>query len=341
VTVLDAGSQPVVIAHRGASGHRPEHSAAAYRLALALGADAVEPDVVPTRDGVLVVRHENEISGTTDVQERREFASRRRSKVIDGRRVDGWFTEDFTWEELRTLRVRERLPALRPASARHDGREPPLRLADVVLLARSPGARGAQVVCELKHPTYFAGQGLPLAELLERELSVAGSRPDPTWLTVECFEKSALGAVAERGIDSRRVYLAESTGAAPDLAAGPGPTAPTYTEELSPAGLATLAGQRVLTSLGEEPLLHGISVHKSRLLDAPQDGARLVDDAHGHGLSVWCWTFRPENRFLAGPYRVGPENAWGRWDEEYRALAAVGVDGVFVDHPDLARRALR
>ena len=135
--------QPLVIGHRGASGYRPEHSRSAYDLALAMGVDAVEPDVVVSKDGVLVVRHENEISGTTDVADRPEFAARRTTKKVDGSALTGWFTEDFTWEELATLRCRERLPQIRPSSASFDDQQPLLRLRDVLDLVRAAGLEQA------------------------------------------------------------------------------------------------------------------------------------------------------------------------------------------------------
>ena len=168
---------PLVIAHRGASGYRPEHTEAAYRLAFALGADAVEPDIVATKDGVLVVRHENEISGTTDVASHTEFAGRRTEKVIDGVALTGWFTEDFTWAELRTLRARERLPALRGLSASFDGLFPILRLRDVLRLvdrAEAPLDRELGDVAEIKHASYFESIGLPLDELFAAEVNEAG-----------------------------------------------------------------------------------------------------------------------------------------------------------------------
>src|SRR5690606_870568 len=154
----------LVIAHRGASGYRPEHSRAAYELAVAMGADAVEPDIVPTRDGALVLRHENEISGTTAVAEHPAFASRRATKTIDAVALTGWFTEDVTWAELSTLRVHERLPKLRGASTTFDGADGILRLSDLLGLLDAAG-RKVGLVAEIKHAAYFDSIGLPLDEL--------------------------------------------------------------------------------------------------------------------------------------------------------------------------------
>lgn len=193
----------LVIAHRGASGYRPEHTRSAYRLALELGSGAVEPDLVPTLDGVLVVRHEPELSGTTDVALRPEFADRYRTVVIDGTTYGGWFAIDFTWAELSTLRARERLPALRPASAAHDGEEGILRLADLLDLLPDD----VVLVAELKHPAIFATIGFDMAGMLIAEL--AGRVPADR-LVVECFELPVLLELHARGLAATYVYLAES-----------------------------------------------------------------------------------------------------------------------------------
>ncbi len=338
-----AATGPWVIAHRGASGYRPEHTAEAYLLAVALGADAVEPDVVATADGVLVVRHENEISGTTDVSSRPEFAGRRTTKEVDGREETGWFTEDFTWEELSTLRARERLPDLRPTSASFDGRLRLLRLADVlILLEAAAEARPVRVVVEVKHPTYFRSVGLPMDELLDRELQLAGRAASPAWLTVESFEKTFLEQVACRRIASRRVYLAEDHGAAFDLVARDGAGAASYAEELTPAGLEQLARLRSWSghvARTSERLLDAVSVNKSLIIDNPGAGSALVRRAHEVGLDVFCWALRPENRFLSASYRRGASTMHGRWEEEFAAIMRTGVDAVFADHPDLAVRS--
>lgn len=326
-----AAIRPLVIGHRGASGYRPEHTRAAYELAIALGADAVEPDIVATRDGVLVLRHENEISGTTDVAARPEFADRRTTKRVDGVAHTGWFTEDFTWAELSTLRAVERLPQLRQASSTFDGREPILRLRDLLELLDAAAARAGRpiaVVAELKHATHFASIGLPLDELVAGELR---RWDDGGRIIVESFEQTVLGHLRERGLGGRFVYLLEARGSAPDLVARFGKKALPYAAQLTEAGLARLAKD-----------VDGVSVDKA-LLVRP-DGAALVARAHAAGLDVFTWTLRPENRFLAAPYRVGGSpRDWGDWRAEFAAVLATGVDGIFVDHPDLgvaARDAL-
>jgi glycerophosphoryl diester phosphodiesterase len=324
---------PLVIGHRGAPGYRPEHSASSYELALALGVDAVEPDIVVSSDGVLVVRHENEISGTTDVAERPEFAARRTTKSVDGAELTGWFTEDFTWAELSTLRCRERLPALRPASATFDGQQPVLRLRDVLDIVRGAAleqGREIGVVVEIKHATYFAGLGWDIAALLAAELRAAGWADGELPLTLESFESTVLAAVAAHGIRGSYIYLLEATGKPFDLVAAHGSAAPTYRETAGPEGLDRLVG-----------VVDGISVDK-RMILAPDRLGRatgpspVVADAHERGLRVYTWTCRPENAFLVPQFRGrGGKAAFGDYASEWQLLSDAGIDGVFVDHPDL------
>ncbi len=315
-----------MIGHRGAPGYRPEHTASSYRLAFAMGADAVEPDVVATRDGVLVIRHENEISGTTDIADHPEFADRRTTKVIDGETLTGWFTEDFDWTELRTLSCRERLPALRPGSAGFDDSEPILRLSDLLALVGEASAehgRELGVVLEVKHATYFASIGHDLAALLARDLREAGWAAGEHPLWIESFEQTVLGALALRDVVAPRVFLVEAAGAPADLVARDGTVAATYADALTPAGLDGLVGA-----------VDGISVDKLLLLRP--DGAALVEAARARGLMVFVWTCRPENAFLDPRFRgPGGEADPGAFREEWAAISATGVDGVFVDQPDL------
>jgi glycerophosphoryl diester phosphodiesterase len=322
--------RPLVIGHRGASGYRPEHTRSAYELAFALGADAVEPDIVASKDGVLVIRHENEISGTTDVADHPEFAGRATTKVIDGHTLTGWFTEDFTWAELATLRTRERIPELRQPSASFDGTEPMLRLRDLLAIidaASERQGRQLRMVAEIKHATYFASIGLALDELFAAE--VAGWATEQN-LVVESFEQSVLELIRRRGVAGSLVFLAEAQGSPVDLIARFGAKARSYADHLTDEGLARLA-----TSV------EGVSVDK-RLLLAENGSATtdLVERAHAAGLRVFTWTLRPENRFLAKSHRIGSAaQAWGDWRAEYRLLASTGLDGVFADHPDLALAA--
>ncbi|MEL4320632.1 glycerophosphodiester phosphodiesterase family protein [Leifsonia sp. YIM 134122] len=330
---------PLVIGHRGASGYRPEHTASAYQLAFALGADAVEPDIVATRDGVLVLRHENEISGTTDVAAHPEFHARRTTKEIDGKKLTGWFTEDFTWLELATLRARERIPKVRPANASFDDRLPLLRLADLFRLIEETDAADGRVlgmVAEIKHASYFAGIGLPLDELFAGELAAADWATDDERLTVEAFEITVLEELALRGITAPRIYLMEKAGVPYDLYLGAGADAPGYADFMTETGLRELEGR-----------VDGISVDKTVLVGEKTatdrgalGGRALVDAAHDHGLSVFTWTLRPENRFLSTAFQSGHGKAThGDWLGEFALVLDTGVDGIFVDHPDLGVEA--
>lgn len=332
---------PLVIAHRGASGYRPEHTRSAYELAFALGADAVEPDIVATRDGVLVLRHENEISGTTDVARRPEFADRRTAKVIDGVRLEGWFTEDFDWAELATLRATERLPGLRQGSTTFDGTEAVLRLRDLIEIVDAASIRlGRQlvIVAEIKHASYFASIGLPLDDLFAAEIADWATHEN---LIVEAFEQSVLMKIRERGVPGRLVYLLESTGSAADLVAKHGTRAVPYSAQLTNSGLARLgggAGSGGVDGSGVD----GISVDKRLLLKLDAAGTLtgttdLVDRAHDAGLEIFCWTLRAENRFLPKNLRRGKAaRDLGDWMTEFTAIMATGIDGVFADQPDLA-----
>lgn len=312
--------RPLVIAHRGASGYRPEHTASAYRLAIELGADAVEPDLVASKDGVLVIRHENEISLTTDVAQHPEFADKRATKRVDGVEVTGWFTEDFLWSELQTLRARERIPQFRPANVAYDGLESILSFDDLLdLLDESGGA--IMLVAEIKHPTYFASIGLPLDELFA---AVIARRERMVPLIVESFELTILQRIQALGIEASYTYLVRSHGAPVDRPEHP------YAWTLTDDGLAETAA-----------VVDGISIDKSALLETDDAGHLVVSDvierAHALGLQVFCWTLRAENRFLGTRHQIeGAAHDLGDWAAEFRVLMESGLDGVFADHPDLA-----
>jgi len=328
-----ARRHPLVIGHRGAPGYRPEHSRSSYDLAFELGVDAVEPDVVVTRDGVLVVRHENEISGTTDVASRPQFADRRTTKRVDGVELTGWFTEDFTWDELSTLRCRERLPRLRPSSASFDDQQPILRLRDVLDLVRAASlmqGRELGVVLEIKHATYFRQQGWDVAALVVEELRAAAWAAGELPLVIESFESTVLTTVREAGVAAAYVYLLEASGKPYDLVVARGKAAPTYRATAQPRGLDALVGK-----------VDGISVDKRMILAPDRLGratgpSRIVADAHERGLRVYTWTCRPENAFLVPQFRTrGGKAAFGDYEREWGILRASGVEGVFVDHADL------
>lgn len=290
-----------------------------------MGVDAVEPDVVATKDGVLVVRHENEISGTTDVAEHPEFADRKTTKRVDGEALTGWFTEDFTWDELATLRSRERLPEVRASSASFSGSQAILRLIDVLDIVREGSAeygREIGVVLEVKHATYFATIGLDLAPLIARDLRTAGWADGELPLIVESFESTVLAQLKDLGVAASYVYLIEAAGRPYDLFVAHGSKGQTYKEAVTSEGLDSWAR-----------VVDGISVDKRMLL---AKGNTIVADAHARGLTVFTWTCRPENRFLAPEFRAGGgKSAYGDYEAEWGVIARTGVDGVFVDHPDL------
>ena len=315
----------MVIAHRGASGYRPEHTRVAFELAIAQGADAVEPDLVATSDGIVVVRHENEISGTTDVASRPEFAHRRTTKFIDGETLDGWFTEDFSWAELSTLRAVERLAPLRLESAEHSGTQPILRLRDLLRIVAGAG-RPIVLVAEIKHPTYFESIGIPLGRLITDELESFGFTGADR-VIFECFELTALLELRARAVEGKLVYLIDDRGCAADS------PEVSYEHFVTDEGLAALARQ-----------VDGISVNKSMLLAgealaSEASGSDLVARAHRAGLGVFVWTLRPENAFLDPRFRRGTVTEFGCWRGEFLALMRLGVDAVFADHPDLALEA--
>ena len=324
----------LVVGHRGASGYRPEHTLAAYELAIRQCADFIEPDLVSTRDGVLVARHENEIGGTTDVAEHPELASRRTTKVIDGRSVTGWFTEDFTLAELRTLRARERIPAVRPQNTAYDGRFRVPTLQEVIDLARRSRTcegRPVGVYPETKHPSYFDSIGLSMEEPLVRTLHRNGYRHERSPAIIQSFEVGNLREL-DRMTDVRIAQLADCTGAPWDLRAAGDPR--TYADMVTRSGLRDIA--RYADGLGAcKDLLIPRDAAGNLLAPSP-----VIRDAHARGLEVHGWTFRRENQFLPLDFRVGTDpNAPGDVVAEIEAFLDAGMDGFFTDNPDLGARA--
>jgi glycerophosphoryl diester phosphodiesterase len=317
---------PLVIAHRGASGYRPEHTLAGYELAARLGADYLEPDLVSTRDGVLVARHEPEIGGTTDVAAHPEFADRRTTKRIDGHTMEGWFTEDFTLAELKTLRAVERIPAVRPRNTRFDRLFPVPTFAEILeLTARLATELGRPigVYPETKHPSYHASIGLPLEPALVAQLRAAGlDRPDAP-VFVQSFEVANLRALAGE-IAAPLVQLVDSDEPPADLVAAGDPR--DHRALLSPAGLAEIAEYAAVVSPGKDLLISGQGIPSP-----------VLADAHGAGLDVHCYTFRRENQFLPPALRVGTDPAApGDAVGELARFLALGVDAVFTDFTDTA-----
>ncbi len=352
-----AKAEPLVIGHRGASGYVPEHTLAAYWLAIEQGADFVEPDLVSTKDGVLVARHENAIAilnadgslreATTDVAERPEFASRRTTRSIDGVAITGWFTEDFTLAELKTLRARERIPALRIANTRFNDMFEVPTFEEVLQLveqanerrrqdARADGAKARAVkpigvYPETKHPSYFQGIGLALEEPLVRLLNRYGYKRADSPVFVQSFETANLKKL--RGMT--RVPLVQLYGGATArpwdfIVAG---DTRTYADLARPAGLVEVAG-------------YANGIGPASTLIVPLVGGRLgtpttlIADAHAAGLLVHPYTFRAENAFLPDEFDAGSDPAalgdMGGW---VRAFLQLGMDGFFTDHPFIGKRA--
>ena len=308
-------ADPLIIAHRGASGERPEHTRAAYERAIAQGADFIEPDLVMTADGVLIVRHENEIGGTTDIATRPEFADRHTMKTVDGRLVRGWFAEDFTLAELRTLRARERLPELRPANTAFDGQAPILTFEEVLDIA---AAAGVGVVPELKHPSYFAALGLPMEDAFVAVLERRGLTGADAPVIVQCFEVGPLQRLRTR-IATPLLQLVAAGGGPfdrPDL---------TYAAMVTPEGLADIA-----------TWADWIGADTALIEPAPGAPTGLIAEAHAAGLKVSAWTFRAENAFLPEGDRIGADPAaHGRLGERLARFAGYGLDAAFTDHPGL------
>jgi glycerophosphoryl diester phosphodiesterase len=346
VLMMDAsavGPGPFVIAHRGASGYVPEHTLAAYFIAIQQGADYIEPDLVITRDGALVARHENEIGGTTDVASRPEFATRRTRKVIDGEEIEGWFTEDFTLAELKTLRAKERLPAIRPSNTRYDGafQVPTLdEILELVAAADAQRAAAAQqagrappgrigIYPETKHPSYFAALGLHFDDRLLGSLARHGysRRADPVFL--QSFEVSNLKVLRTR-TDLSLVQLVAPSGQPYDFTVA-GETR-TYRDLMTAQGLAAIA-----------TYADAIGPHKWMVVDfaaGPPRDTGLAARAKAAGLGVHVWTLRAENEFLPPDLRrPGDAATHGDVGTEIRALLDAGVTGLFADQPDLAIRA--
>ena len=300
-------ARPIIIGHRGASGHRPEHTLEGYRLAAEMGADFIEPDLVSTKDGVLIARHENEIGGTTDVAAK--FPARRTTKTVDGQAITGWFTEDFTLAEIRTLRANERL-AFR--SHAYDGQFAVATFDEVIELAQRLGRelnRPIGVYPETKHPTYFRNIGLPLEEKLIASLAKHGWNRKDSPVFIQSFEPDSLRFL--RGKTSVRLI-----------------------QLTSDASMVDAAGLKKIAAYAD-----GIGPEKRLIVPIGADGSigtptDLVQRAHAAGLLVHIWTIRVDKEFLPAGYH-------GRGEAEYEQFCDLGVDGLFTDFPDVAAKALR
>lgn len=349
------GRRPVVVGHRGASARRPEHTRAAYELAVAEGADGVDVDLVATADGELVVRHEAELSDTTDVADHPELAHLRRTRVVDGVALTGWFSQDLTLAQVRTLRARERLPQLRPASAAHDGEQPVMTFGEVLALREELAARSGRPVAvwpELKHPAHFEAAGLALEPRLLTALEESGLLEDQdddeprsggpaaaaaAVVVVQCFEVAPLQRLRAAAPALHLAQLTQPTGAPPDLRlAGDHRD---YADLCTPDGLAELRGWADVLA----PHLVQVEPRDASGRSGARRGSRLVDDAHAAGLAVVPYTVRPENTFLPAELRSGDGRdlaARGDVAGLLRQLRDDGVDGLFTDDPAAALAVL-
>ena len=314
-------SPPILIAHRGASGLSPEHTIFAYRLAIEQGADFIEPDLVLTQDHVFIARHENDITGTTNVASHPEFAARKTTKIIDGISHTGWFAEDFTLREIKTLRAVERLPQLRPASAKYDGQFEIPTLAEIIALAKAETrttGRAIGIYPETKHPSYFQSIGKPMEAKLVAELNAAGWDSADAPVFIQSFEVNNLKAL-HAITKIRLIQLMDAGGGPAD--AGVNGAATSY------AAMATPAGLRAIASYA-----YGIGPNKNLIWDGKAAPSTLVADAHTVGLRLHPWTFRAENAFLPAIYRNGTDPAThGDITAEIQAYLNLGVDGFFTD----------
>lgn len=337
--------QPLVIAHRGASAWRPEHTLAAYRLAIEMGADVIEPDLVSTKDGVLVARHENEIGGTTDVATHPEFASRKTTKLIDGIPVEGWFSEDFTLAEIRTLRARERIPANRPDNAAYDGQYGIPTLDEVIALVKAHEKQSGRLITiypETKHPSYFRSIGLSLEEKLVATLHAAGYHGKQAAVFIQSFEVGNLKRLHDM-TDLPLVQLLENPANKPAPNGTPRNKPWDFIVENDPrtyGDLASAAGLREIATYAD-----AVGPYKELVIPRTADNhmglpTSFVTDAHAAGLGIHIWTLRPENPFLPAEFRLGnsaSKTGRGNMSSEITAYLEAGVDGFFSDDPKTAR----
>ncbi|MFF3318422.1 glycerophosphodiester phosphodiesterase [Streptomyces sp. NPDC003035] len=328
---------PTVIAHRGASGYRPEHTLGSYQLALDMGAHVIEQDLVPTKDGHLVCRHENDITGTTDVADHPEFASRRTTKSVDGVSLTGWFTEDFTLAELKTLRAKERIPGTRQENTLYDGRWQIPTFEEVLRWAEHEGRRRGREIwlhVETKHPTYFRSLGLGLEERLATLLRRYGRHRADSPVFLQSFEPSSMQRMAKL-VNSPRVVLLWTADDRPwDFVQAGDPR--TVADLVTPEGLRWIASY----AQGIGPVLDLVIPRDTsgRL----GDPTTLVRDAHAEGLILHPYTHRNENSFLPADFRRGTDPAaYGDSFGVLKTYLATGIDGIFSDNPDTALLAAK
>lgn len=321
---------PTIVGHRGASGYRPEHTLGSYQLALDLGAHVIEQDLVPTKDGHLVCRHENDITATTDVADHPEFAGRKTTKSVDGVSLTGWFTEDFTLAELKRLRAKERIPATRQQSTLYNGRWEIPTFEEVLRWADDEGRRRGKAVwlyVETKHPTYFRGLGLGLEERLAKLLRRYGRDRRDSPLFLQSFEPTSMQRMAKL-VSTTRVVLFDAADTQPwDLKQAGDPRF--VADLITPKGLKWIAS-----------FAQGIGPWVDLVIPRDADGrlgepTTLVRDAHAKDLILHPYTMRNENSFLPADFRIGTDpNAYGDAFGAFQAYFEQGIDGIFTDNPD-------
>ncbi|MET8183301.1 glycerophosphodiester phosphodiesterase [Streptomyces sp. NPDC005336] len=323
---------PTVIGHRGASGYRPEHTLGSYQLALDMGADIIEQDLVPTKDGHLVCRHENDITATTDVSAHPEFADRKTTKTVDGTKLTGWFTEDFTLAELKTLRAKERIPGTRQRNTLYDGRYEVPTFEEVLQWAEREGRkRGRRVwlYVETKHPTYFRKLGLGLEEPVAKILRKYGRHKKDSALFLQSFEPSSIQRLRKLVATPAVVLLSTLNSRPYDFVEANDPR--TVADLVKPEGLKWIAS-----------FAQGIGPDLSVIIPRTPDGklgtpTTVVKDAHAAGLVLHPYTMRNENTFLPADFRRGTDpNAYGDAFGAFKAYFATGIDGIFSDNADTA-----
>ncbi|OYY97038.1 MAG: glycerophosphodiester phosphodiesterase [Sphingomonadales bacterium 28-56-43] len=299
--------QAIIIAHRGASGERPEHTIASYTLAIEQGADYIEPDLVLTKDGILVARHENEISETTNIAEKREFADRKTSKTIDGEKMTGWFTEDFTLAELKTLRAKERLPQLRKDNMAFDRQFEIPTFEEILTLAK---AHNVGVYPETKHPSYFASIGLPHEAPLLAMLTRFGHVTKDAPIFIQSFEVENLKALRPK-TKLRLIQLMDDTGSPADRS------------DLTYSQMATAEGLKIVATYAD-----GVGPNKAMVIPRT-----IIGNLGTPTTAVHPWTFRRENYFLPLAQKSGVDpRGIGDVQTEMKAFLATGVDGIFSDN---------
>ncbi len=318
---ITSNKAPLIIGHRGASGYRPEHTLAAYELAIQMGVDYIEPDLVSTKDNVLIARHENDITETTDVSDRSEFANRKATRKIDGKEVTGWFTEDFTLAEIKTLHAKERLPFRNHA---FDGQFEIPTLQEIIDLAKRKSAQTGRTIGiypETKHPTYFQSINLALEKPLVEILQANGYTSQDSPIFIQSFEVENLKQL-NKIIDVPLVQLLDEPQMQPYDFVVKGDSR-TYADLTSPQELAQIADYA-----------DGLGPYKRLIVPEDEDkrlqpATSLINDAHAVGMRVHTWTFRKEEQYLAPDYKGNPEM-------ELEQFFKLGIDGVFSDFPDIA-----